>query len=253
MKIGNAAKIFLILFLYGALTFPQEKYNHTLFQSSPFTGLLNGVMNDNFTIGELSRYGNFGLGTFNGVDGEMIVLDGKVYRIDNRGKVSLPNKSEKTPFATLTFFHADTAITLNKEMNFKQFNEFLNGILPSENLIYAIKISGNFISVKARSEGKQTEPYSNLADVLKNQSIFDLTNVKGTLVGFKFPNYLNGVNVPGYHFHFLTADKKSGGHALDFTTGNVKVEIEFINKLDVNLPGSKDFLNTSFDKKDSAD
>ncbi len=249
MKSTSFAKIFLLLFLFSAVIFPQVKNDHTLFQSSPIAALLNGVMNDNFTVGEITKHGDFGLGTFNGVDGEMIVLNGKVYRVDNTGKVSQPPKSEKTPFISVIYFHADTVIQLNKNLDFNEFDKYLDGKLQSKNLIYAVKITGEFKSVKTRSEAKQTVPYSNLAEVLKNQSVFNFKEIKGTMVGFRFPAYMNGVNIPGYHFHFLSDNKKSGGHTLDFVTDNVKVEIETVNKIEMNLPESKDFLETNFEKQ----
>ncbi len=239
--------IFLIIFSVN--NYSQKKNNRTLFQTSPIISLLNGVMNDSITIGEITKYGDFGLGTFNGVDGEMVVLNKRVYRVDYNGKVNKPLSTEKTPFASVTFFHSDKSFKLNEGMNFKKFIKTLDENISSNNLIYAIKVTGSFVSMETRSESKQTKPYSNLADVLKNQSVFKFRNIDGTLVGFKFPNYMNGVNVPGYHFHFLSSDKKSGGHVLDFTSGNLTVEIETINNFEMSFPKTKEFLKADFDKK----
>ena len=145
-------------------------------------------------------------------------------------------------------FKADKTIEINDTLNFKQINELIDKSLPSLNNIYAIKITGTFKAVKTRSEFKQTKPYNNLGDVLKHQVVFNLGKVQGTMVGFRFPKYLNNVNVPGYHFHFLTSDKKAGGHALGFVTQNVKIEIEYINNLEMRSPGTEDFENTGFIK-----
>ncbi len=245
-------KIFLLiilLILISSLNYSQKKNVRTIFQSSPIISLLNGVMNDSMNVGDITKYGDFGLGTFNGVDGEMIVLDRNVYRVDNSGKVTIPAKSEKTPFVSVTFFHADTSFIWNDKLNFKNFIELLDEKLSSKNLIYAVKISGEFDYMETRSESKQTKQYSNLADVLKNQSVFKFNNINGTLVGFRFPNYMQGVNVPGYHFHFLSKDKKAGGHVLDFTLGKIKIEIESINNFDMNFPKVEEFLKSDFDKK----
>lgn len=248
MKSGSVMKIFSILLFCSIITFAQAKNDHVLFQTSPITALLNGVMNDNYTIGMIKRHGNFGLGTFNGVDGEMIFLNGKVYRVNNEGKVTQPDNKMKTPFTTELYFHADTVFQLKGNNNLSQLESFIGKWLPSKNYIYAIKISGDFQSVKARSEAKQTKPYSSLSDVLKNQSIFNLKNIKGTMVGFYFPDYLQTINAPGYHFHFISFDKKSGGHALDFTSENVKIEIETIHKIEMNLPEGNDFRNAKLNK-----
>jgi acetolactate decarboxylase len=206
-------------------------------------------MNDTFTVGEITKHGNFGLGTFNGVDGEMIVLEGKVYRVNNNGKVNLPGTLTRTPFVSVTNFHADTVINIKDSLSLKQLQIFLDRGLKSKNLIYAVKISGKFNYIETRSEEKQTQPYSNLADVLKNQSVFKFHNIEGALVGFKIPAYMQGVNIPGYHFHFLSKDKKSGGHILDCMSGNIKVEIEALNKFEMKFPAGAEFYNAEFDKK----
>jgi len=249
MLLKKCFYIVLLILLIASLNYPQKKVSRTLYQSSPIIGLLNGVMNDSFTVGEIAKYGNFGLGTFNGVDGEMIILDGKVYRVDNSGKVTLPGKLTRTPFVTAAFFHADTVITVKDSLNLNQLQEFIDKSLASKNLIYAVKITGRFKYIESRSENKQTQPYTNLADVLKNQSVFKFNKIEGILIGIKTPAYLQGANAPGYHFHFLSKDKKSGGHILNCITENIKIEIETLNNLELKIPASKEFYNAEFDKK----
>jgi acetolactate decarboxylase len=241
--------IIILIFLITSLNYPQKKVNKVFFQSSPVVALLNGVMNNSFTVKEITKYGNFGLGTFNGVDGEMIILDGKVYRVDNNGKVTLPGKLTGIPFVSVVSFHADTVIRSNASMNLKQLQEYIDKNLRSKNLIYAIKISGNFKYIESRSEAKQTQPYSDLAEVLKKQSVFKFKDIDGIIVGFKIPAYMQGVNIPGYHFHFLSDDKKSGGHLLDCLSGDIKIEIETLNNFELKFPANDEFYNAEFDKK----
>jgi len=241
--------LIILILIFSSLNYSQKKDTRTLFQSSPIAALLNGVMNDNFTVGEITKHGNFGLGTFNGVDGEMIVLEGKVYRVDNTGKVTSPGPLTRTPFVSVTNFRADTTINIKDTLSLKQLQEFLDKGLKSKNLIYAVKISGKFNYIESRSEDKQTQPYSNLADVLKNQSVFKCKNIEGAMVGFKIPAYMQGVNIPGYHFHFLSKDKKSGGHILGCITGNVKIEIETLNKYELKFPATDEFYNLELEKK----
>ena len=242
-KHKNLIYFVLLLFLIPSLTFPQKKNDKTVFQSAPIISLMNGVMNDNFKVGDITKYGNFGIGTFNGVDGEMIVLNGVTYQVRNDGKAVIPKPDVETPFVTVTFFKPDKTIQLEDTLNFKSMNDFVDKNIPSQNLIYAVKIEGEFDYMETRSEPKQTKSYLNLTDVLKNQSVFKFKNIKGTMIGFKFPAYMNGVNVPGYHFHFLTADKKEGGHVLNLITKNVKIEIDYIRNINLKLPGSKEFYN----------
>ena len=239
----------ILILIFSSLNYSQKKDTRTLFQSAPINALLNGVMNDNFTIGEISKNGNFGLGTFNGVDGEMIVLDGKVYRVDNNGKVTMPGKYVRTPFAAVTYFHRDTVLMIHDSLSMKQLQEYIDRNLKSQNIIYAIKISGKFNYIEARSEEKQSKPYTNLADVLKDQSIFKFRDINGTMAGFKVPSYMQGINVAGYHFHFLSQDKKSGGHILNCTSGNVKVEIEALNNFELKFSDTNEFYNVELEKK----
>ncbi len=237
----------VLMILISVSVYPQKKRSGTVFQTAPINALLQGVMNDNYRIGSLKHEGNFGLGTFNGVDGEMIMLNGVVYRVKNDGKAVVPPGSTETPFACVTFFRADTSIVLNDTLDLKSIENFIDKALPSTNLIYAVKISGMFKYVESRSEAKQTKEYSSLGDVLKDQSIFKFHNVEGTMAGFKFPGYLSGINVAGYHFHFLTEDKKAGGHVLNFTSEKVKIEIEFIHGFEMRLPDTETFYKKRFE------
>jgi acetolactate decarboxylase len=208
---------------------------------------MSGVMNGNFTVSKMKKMGDFGLGTFNGVDGEMIYLNGVVYRVNAAGKVNVPPNSEKTPFVTEIFFRADTVIDLNDTLNFLSLEKFIDKALLSKNIICAVKVKGKFLSVKARSEEKQTKPYSSLSEVLEHQSIFNFKNIEGTMVGFCFPSYMKELNAPGFHFHFISENKNQGGHVLNLMTEHVKIEIEFVKNFKMRIPSSTDFRNNNFE------
>ncbi len=233
--------ILFLLTLSGNKSVAQNKFSKTVYQTSPISALLNGFDNDSFTVTEIKKHGDFGLGTFNGVDGEMIILDGKVYRADYTGKISIPDNSWESPFVTEIYFHSDTSITLKDTLSFSSLENFINNILPSKNIICAIKIEGLFNNIQYRSEKKQTAAYTNLGDVLKHQFIYNMSNIKGTMVGFYYPDYLKEVNAAGYHFHFLSFDKKSGGHVLNLITQNIKIQIEFAKNLDLRVPSTAGF------------
>jgi len=241
------------LFLFFSISmcvkiFPQNRHDAKVYQNAPITALLNGVMNDDFKVGEIKQHGNFGLGTFNGVDGEMIILNGIVYRVDFSGKVSIPKSSTETPFVTETFFHADTIFYLKKPLGLSDFDSIIDKVLPSKNIICAIKVEGMFDSVKTRSEEKQTAAYSSLAEILKDQSVFNFKDIEGTIAGFYFPSYMENINAAGYHFHFISKDKKHGGHVLNLKTGPVKIEIEFIKTFEMRMPATMDFYSKNFEK-----
>lgn len=213
----------------------------TLTQVSTIDALLTGVYDGDTSLRFLGEKGDFGIGTFNGLNGEMVLLDGRFYRITAAGQVEQPNPATKTPFATVTFFEADRTVPLAAGVSFKDFEVKMDKILPTPNIFYAIKISGIFDVVRTRSVPAQEKPYRPLSEVVKEQKVFDLRNVEGIIVGFHCPSYVKGVNVPGYHLHFLSSDLKSGGHVFDFVVRKAVVRIDDSNRLYLLLPSDSDF------------
>ncbi|OGN99362.1 MAG: alpha-acetolactate decarboxylase [Chloroflexi bacterium RBG_13_51_18] len=209
----------------------------TLTQISTIDAILNGVYDGVVTYGVLKGYGDFGIGTFKALDGEMLAFDSVFYQIKADGIAYVVADEMETPFASMTFFDADYSGNLPQGLDFTQLQEYLDSILPSENEFYAIKIEGTFSYMKTRSVPAQEKPYPPLVEVTKNQPVFEFENVAGTLVGFRSPPYVAGVNVPGYHLHFLTADKKAGGHVLDFIIEQADVAIDYTADFMMILPG----------------
>lgn len=198
----------------------------TLMQVSTINALMAGVYDGIISCGQIRGYGDFGIGTFDKLDGEMIVLDGDVYQVRADGIAYTVSDTVSTPFAAVTYFDTDLQQKLVAGMNLTEFQKYLDGIVPTANIFYAIKIEGTFSYVKTRSVPPQNKPYPVLAEVTQKQSVFEFNNVSGTIVGFKCPQYVNGVNVPGYHLHFLTADRKAGGHVLEFTLQAANASID---------------------------
>ena len=215
--------------------------NDTLYQVSTIDALLKGVYDGVLSFDEIETHGDFGIGTFDKLDGEMLALDGIYYQIRSDGIAYPVSEESTTPFATVTYFEADRNLSLEKPMNLTEFELYLDQKLPSENFFYAVKVKGNFSYLKARSVPQQEKPYPKLADAVLNQSIFEFENVNGILVGFRTPEFAKGVNVPGYHLHFLTADKKAGGHVLDFELENGSVSFDTTNMFLMELPIEGDF------------
>lgn len=224
-----------------------------LFQTSTINALLNAVYDGEFTFAELKQHGNFGLGTFNNLAGEMIALDGVFYQIKHDGKVYPVDNAARTPFAAVTFFEPDKTVVIDKEMNYDQLGKYIRDIIPTKNIFYAIKIEGEFNYIKARSVPNQTKPYPLLVDVVKSQPTFEFTQVKGTMVGFYCPAYAKEINVPGYHFHFINSEKNAGGHVLDCRINKVKVEIDYTDKFYVQLPQGNEFYNVDLTQEKKSD
>ena len=212
---------------------------------------MNGVYDGDYSFRQLARHGDFGLGTFDALDGEMVAVDGKFYQVKTDGKVYPVNPAQNTPFGEVTFFKADQTLALSEPLDYQQLEKFILKQLPSQNLPYAIKITGNFAYIKTRSVPRQTKPYPPLMEAAKHQTVFEFREVDGVIVGFYHPKYLAGVNVAGFHCHFLTGDRRAGGHLLDCRLKRAKLELSRLADFHLRLPGTAAFYQTdlSGDKK----
>lgn len=218
------------------------------FQVSTLGALNVGVYEGSTTIAELKHHGNFGLGTVEGLDGEMVVLNGKFYQIKSDGVAYPIANNSKTPFSTVTFFHKERSLRLNGLMTQQELFSQIDKQLPTSNLPYAIRLQGTFPSLKVRSVPKQTPPYIPLKDVISQQQVvFEFKNVRGTLVGFRLPQYLKSVNAAGYHFHFITNDNTAGGHLLDGEFLNPVVDVETLRDWQMALPNNTAFKQASLE------
>jgi len=223
-----------------------QKSRETIFQYSTINALLDGIYDGDLLLEEAKKHGDFGIGTYNALDGEMVFLDGIFYQIKSNGKILTPAGTSKSPFVITTFFNTDTIILANKKLNFEETLKFIEKDLPSKNIFYAIRINGNFPYMRTRSVDAQQKPYPKMVEAIKNQKVFESRNVRGTVMGFYFPEYSKGLNIPGFHLHFLDDNKKIGGHVLDFTLDNGIIEIDDALELYLVLPSTGDFLNHNF-------
>ncbi|MCP4330359.1 MAG: acetolactate decarboxylase [Alphaproteobacteria bacterium] len=212
-----------------------------LFQYSTINALLHGLYEGDLTIGELARHGDFGLGTLNRIDGELVAADGDFYQVRTDGRAYPLAPEAKTPFAVVTRFTADRTLPVEGGRDLAAFKARLDGLLQAPNYFTAIRVDGRFAHLVVRSVPKQTPPFRPLAEIIGKQVKFELTDVTGTLVGIRTPDYMAGLNVPGYHFHFLTADRARGGHVLALTTGSGTVAIDEIAVFEMQLPRSAEF------------
>ncbi|WP_407356154.1 acetolactate decarboxylase [Methanolobus sp. WCC5] len=218
----------------------------TIYQFSTINALLEGVYEGEISCGELKEKGDFGLGTFDDLDGEMLKLDGIIYQIRADGNVYEAEDSVTSPFAAVTFFETDIKDTVAGQMDSRQMAEYIERLLPSHNVMYAVKITGNFDYMETRSVAAQQRPYPRLVDVTKDQSVFEFNDTEGTIVGYWLPEYVSGINVPGYHLHYITKDRTGGGHILDYIISSGTIEIDSTDKLYLELPVNEDYLNMGF-------
>ena len=219
-----------------------EADRETLYQVSTMGALKAGFFDGDVTYSALSERGDAGIGTFAGLDGEMIATGGYFFQIKTDGKAYPVEGSAVTPFAMVTFFDADSEARPGRGLDYAGLQAFLDGILPSPNVYYALKIEGTFERVQARSVPAQQKPYPPLSEAVAHQTVFELEDVEGTMVGFWCPAYVGDTNAPGYHLHFITADRSAGGHVLDLRLGEVTAYIDETPALMMQLPGMEEFL-----------
>src|SRR5215218_2166806 len=212
-----------------------EHPHHTLFQTSTIDALLDGNYEGDVSFVELEANGDFGLGTFDALDGEMVALDGSFYQIRSDGRAYPVDGQKKTPFAVVTFFEPALSETLGAT-NLAALCERVDQLADDASLCCGVRVDGHFGYVRTRSVPRQHKPYPPLVEVVKNQPVFELQDVSGSLVGFRFPDYAQGLNVTGYHFHFITADRNAGGHVLECRLAEGELRLDREADLRVELP-----------------
>lgn len=224
----------------------------SLYVSAPVNALIEGIYQENTRIADVLRHGDFGLGTFNRLDGEMVVLDGKVYQLKSDGNAYPVAGDTQTPYACVTFFSPDTEEEIEQSLNFPELTALLERMIPSPNMIYAIRIDGRFDYIKTRSVPRQ-DSYRPLVEVAREQPEFEYRDLNGVMTGYWTPTFMEALSVPGYHLHFLTQDRRHGGHLLACKTSKIRIGIQHLPKLEVNLPVSLDYLTAEFTRDLTAD
>ena len=215
----------------------REREAHVLFQASTIGALLEGSFDGDLTFAELADHGDLGLGTLNGLDGEMIALDGEFFRADVDGGIHRVGPGERTPFAVVTRFEPTVDERLSAAgRSHEELLACLDELVPADASSCAIRLDGRFDLVRARSVPRQSPPYRPLTEVVADQHVFELVDVEGTMLGFRFPSYAEGIEIGGYHLHFISADRSRGGHVLGSLTGELRVRIDPSDDLHVELP-----------------
>lgn len=224
---------------------------NAVYLSAPINALVEGYYVENTTVAQIKERGDFGLGTFNFLDGEMVILDGTIYQVRADGTVTIAPDSEQSPFACATFFRPDTFDDLEGG-GYKDIEALLDSLIPSPNMLYAIRIDGRFRHVRTRAVAK-TENHTPLVEATKNQPVFDFAGVEGTMAGFYTPRFIETITAPGYHLHFLTADRQRGGHLLGCDLAAARIGIQHVPALELGLPVTLDFLTADLTRDTTGD
>jgi len=216
-----------------------------LYISSPINAVLEGFHRDDITIDTLKEKGDFGIGTFNHLDGEMVALNGSFFHLDFDGNARPVDGGMKTPFAVMCHFQTKLTEQIPAPLTHEAFGEYLKHMLPSDNMFYAIHMTGKFRSVETRSVPR-TEKNLPLAEVTVHQKIRRFRDVDGHLVGFYTPSFVPSISVPGYHFHFIDNTFSAGGHMLNCEPDHLDIRLMIFFSMELTLPKTLDYLTASF-------
>lgn len=229
-----------------------EASHHTLYQISTATALVEGVYQGAVRVGNLRQHGDHGLGTFEDLDGEMVVADGHFYQAQCDGSVHEVGDDVLTPFAVVTRFEPEIEVVLDHCPEMRSLTARFDSLRNSENVFYALKVHGVFDYVHARAVCR-TRAGVRLVEAAAVQPEFEFHHIAGTLVGFWTPEYARTLNVPGYHLHFLSDDKKCGGHVLECAGTNLRLQIQREGAYQVALPETEEFLKADLRRDPAAD
>lgn len=221
----------------------------TLFQAALLQSLILGHYEGSVEVKDLKGQGDFGIGTFDSLDGELVMCQGEVYQVNGKGEVKEADDRWKVPFADVFFFAPDRTLPLKDISSLEELRQQADAFIKNwgPNYFYGIRIHGLFEKVYARSEKGQQKPYARLDEVMKRDQVeFHLEHTEGTLIGLYCPSFMSGLNMPGYHFHYLSDDRKSGGHVFDVCLKEGKAEFCLLSDLKLKLPRSSNFGKIDF-------
>ncbi|MFN8593060.1 MAG: acetolactate decarboxylase [Thermomicrobiales bacterium] len=225
----------------AALAVELELEEAPLFQVSTVTALVEGVSGGVVSIGELKLRGDFGLGTFDGLDGEMVAFDGAFWQVRGDGVVRAASDEMLAPFAVVTEFQCERAFILERVASLDDLAAQLDQKRQTDNLFYAVRIDGVFDAMTTRSVTR-TAPGTPLIEAAAGQTESDLAAVRGTLVGFWTPAYADTLNVEGWHLHFLSDDRAAGGHVLACTGADLRVQMQDLADVRLAMPQTQAFF-----------
>ncbi len=224
----------------------------TLYQHGTLALLVPGLLKGTMKIGELLKHGDTGIGTGEGLDGELIILDGKPYQVNGKGKVQIVSKDFTLPFSSVSWAKYQHLVDL-ENVDMSDFSKQMISLSKSANTFFSIKAQGTFTNIKTRAAKKSEHPYKTLSETADKQAVFTKDKVEGTLLGYYAPEIFNGAAVGGFHYHFLSDNHKFGGHVLSFHIEQASVYAQQFDTLEQHLPvEDKDYMKHDFSDDDVA-
>ena len=219
--------------------------DNKMYQVSTLQALVLGYSKPVINVGELLLEGDTGLGTFEEVNGEMIVMDGHCYRADRDGNVTEVASETGVPFAAVARLYGGQQFFLEDMPDITSIRTELTRKIEERfglNSMHIVRINGLFGKIDARSEAPYRSPRITLKEILsQTQNAFLFENIRGSLVGVYFPDYMDGINMPGWHLHFLSEDRSKGGHVFDASIREGAAKVDKIDSMLIKLPGEPSF------------
>ena len=235
---------------------PFDQKRDVLYQVSLLQGLAYGDYYGSVAIEEVKQHGDIGIGTFDGLNGELIMLDGEVYRAAADGGIEVISDDETSPFCVATFMDADETKVFHGISDYEALCGELDRMVAERgiNRFYMIRVDGLFREVHVRSVRGQKEPYKRLVEVMAHdQTFFDYENIEGTLVGLYCPPYMSALNAVGWHMHFISKDRTKGGHVLGVNIADAVLTWDDINAFQIRLPQNNLFAGLDLTVDQSKD
>ncbi|MFB9242643.1 acetolactate decarboxylase [Massilia antarctica] len=253
MQSGRSYRRCLAGLALGLASLGSAAQEPALYVYSTIDALLAGVYDGELTVAQLGTRGNFGIGTYNHLDGEMVVHDGKFYHVRSDGSVRVAAPSERTPLAYVLPFVPTQTVALGPSASLAQIEALADQQLGNKNMFYALEIKGQFSAISTRAIPPQTRPYRPLAEVSKSQNVFSRDTVTGTMIGIRSPALSKGISVPGYHWHFISDDLSFGGHVLGTGLARGVLRLVQVRRMEVELPLNEDFAKADQEKDRAAE
>ncbi|GAB5552784.1 MAG: acetolactate decarboxylase [Saprospiraceae bacterium] len=226
----------------------KEIKSDKFYHYSIWYAFVNKVFEGTLTAEELKAQGDLGLGSYNQLDGELIMLNGVLYQAREDGTVTVAEDDAKIVYANATFFDNDESFEIKETTNYEILRTYLNEAMPGPNFFHAFKIHGDFNYMKCGGLNKQEPPFEEGLDVLiPNRPVFERENFSGTMVGFFCPEFIGNINVAAYHLHFISDDKQFAGHVMEFEAQNLTIEMDKITEYQFVLPDTEAYQKVGFD------
>lgn len=217
----------------------------TLIQASTLNALMLGNFDETVSVRDFLHHADTGIGTYAGLDGEAIFEDGVAYKATADGRVAVMKPEDGVAFGTVMNF--DEGVPEFELDGISDISALKNALEPyvsgNENVFYMIKANGLFKTMHVRSCFASQKPYPTLSEVAQNQREFHFENTRGSVIAVYCPKYVNGINLPGWHFHYLSGDKTQGGHILGLSAESLRVKLNKIERFDLTLPRNPEFAH----------